>query len=235
MGLDRLLRDLIASVTTALDEYRRQATEHFDDTVGPELVVDSSGDPSIAAAVARSRSVEADSRKAEEEIRETTVPGSRRTDRLLRTVKDAETVNRVARAELGMKSIVIGWYQAAAEALRNYPKLIQRFGAAIKLGTDVTQPFFERWHNFKGNFLKFVFDELRETGETFTDVGHMLEERRTEVPHDTAWTPGRSEPDQRRTRGARADFGWKAGTPGNRRAGEASEPFGKQGRPYESS
>lgn len=103
MGLDRLLKDLIASVTTAFDEYRRQVTEHFDDTVGPEPVVDVPDDANIRAAVAKSESVETALGNAGDQIRAATDPGSSRADRLLRTMKDAEGLNRLARAELGTK------------------------------------------------------------------------------------------------------------------------------------
>ena len=179
MGLDRLLRDLIASITTALDEYRRQATEHFDDTVKAEPLVDNPGNASIRAAVAKSRSVGTALRSAEDEIRQTTVPDSSRGDRLLRTVKDAESVNRIARAELGMKSVVLRWYRTVVDALKDYPTLIRRFGEAIELGVDVAQPLTKRWHDFWTDSAEFMLDELRKTGQTFAKIGRMLEARRT--------------------------------------------------------
>ncbi len=86
MGLDRLLKDLIAAVTTALDEYRRQATAPFDDTVGPEPIVDTPDDATIRAALAQSESLETELRNAGDEIRAATVPDSSRADRLLRAM-----------------------------------------------------------------------------------------------------------------------------------------------------
>ena len=177
MGLDRLLKDLIAAVTTALDEYRRQATEPFDDTVGPEPVVDTPDDANLRAALAQSQSVETELRNAGDEIRATTVPDSSRADRLLRTMKDAEGLNRLARAELGMKSVVLRWYRAAVDALQDYPALIRRFGEAVILGVDVAQPFAKRWNDLWSHLSDFILDELREIGETFVELARSLEKR----------------------------------------------------------
>jgi len=164
MGLDRLFRDLIASVTTALDEYRLQASEHFDDTVGPELAVDAHGDAGVRSAIDKSRAVEEQLHSAAETIGETTVPGSSRADRLRRTVKDAENVNRVARAELGMKTVVLRWFRAAVDAFQKFPAVIRKFGQAIVVAVDVAQPLRQRWNDFWSNLDNFAFNELRECG-----------------------------------------------------------------------
>jgi formylglycine-generating enzyme required for sulfatase activity len=178
MGLDRLFRDLIASVTTTLDEYRLQASEHFDDTVGPELAVDAHDVAGVRAAMDKSRAVEEQLHTAAETIRETTVPESSRADRLRRTVKDAENVNRVARAELGMKRVVLRWFRATVENLKDYPGLIRRCGDAIVVGVDVVQPLNQRWSDFWSNCANFVLDELRKTGYAFHEVADNLENRR---------------------------------------------------------
>lgn len=53
-ALDRQLRDLFGSVATALDEYRVQATAHFDDAVGPEPIADPIGMSGVGDAVSQS-------------------------------------------------------------------------------------------------------------------------------------------------------------------------------------
>lgn len=179
MGLDRLVRDLIASVTTALDEYRQQASEHVEDTVGAELAVDAEGVAGVGAAMAQSEAVEQTLRGAGGTISETTVAGSSRAERLRRTVKDAENVNRVARAELGMKPVVLRWFRAVAEKLEDYPSLIRKFGDAIVIGADVAQPLNQRWSDFWTNFGSFVFTELRECGQALLTVADNLERHRS--------------------------------------------------------
>jgi formylglycine-generating enzyme required for sulfatase activity len=179
MGLDRLFRDLIASATTALDEYRLQASEHFDDTVGPELTVDAHGDAGVRSAIDKSRAVEEQLHTAAETIRETTVSESGRADQLRRTVKDAENVNRLARAELRMKTVVVRWFLATVESLKDYPRLIRRCGDAIVVGVDVLQPLNQRWSDFWSNFANFTLSEARECGFALQQVGENLERRRT--------------------------------------------------------
>ena len=179
MGLDRLFRDLIASVTTTLDEYRLQASEHFDDTVGPELAVGAHDVAGVRSAMDKSRAVEEQLHTAAETIRETTVAESSRADQLRRTVKDAENVNRLARAELGMKTVVLRWFRATVESLKDYPGLIRRCGDAIVVGVDVAQPLNQRWSDFWSNLANFALNELRECGYALQQVGDDLERRRT--------------------------------------------------------
>ena len=187
MGLDRLLKDLIASVTTALDDYRDLVTEDFDDTVGPELVVKVPDDPMIREAVDRSLATVANLRDAGDEIHEITDPDSDCADRLHRSVKDAEGLTRLARAELGMETIVLRWYRTTVDALKDYPGLIRRFGTAMVVGVDVAAPLVKRWEDFWSHLSSFGLKELSETGEMLVGVAERLEKSR---PRTLAATGG---------------------------------------------
>ena len=192
MELDRLLVSLIGAVTTALDEYRHQAAEEFDDTVGPELVVDVPDDDNIRAAVAKSRSAETALRTAGDEIREITVPGSSGADQLLRAVKDAEVLHRLARAELAMKSVVLRWYGAVVDKLQDYPRLIHGLGDAIVIGVDVARAFIKRWDDFWSDAGDFVLKQIGDTGKMFAEVARILEQHRprtSDMPHEEAVDP----------------------------------------------
>jgi hypothetical protein len=92
MTLDRLLRDLIASVSTALDEYRRQATDSYDDTVGSEPIVDPSGEPKVRKGIIESQELEHRLQAASQKVLETTLPESENADRLIRRLRDVEGI-----------------------------------------------------------------------------------------------------------------------------------------------
>ena len=55
MHLDQRLGRLLISAETALDEYRAQVQEHFDDTVTAEATFDAEGDAVAAAAMEKGR------------------------------------------------------------------------------------------------------------------------------------------------------------------------------------
>jgi internalin A len=183
-ALDRFILNLLGAVTTALYEYRSQATEPFDDAVVPEPVVDIPADSTVREAVARSRSVEAELRSADNEIREITVPGSSRADQLLRTIKDAEILNRVVRSELTMPSVALRWFRVAVDTLKDYPGLIRQSAGAIRLVVDVARPLVDRWHEFEANLSSFALDQLSKTAQAFDAVSHVLESRRRKTPPD---------------------------------------------------
>src|SRR5262249_37599802 len=125
MTLDRLLRDLFASVATALDEYRRQATQSYDDTVGPEPIADPSQEPKVRSGIAKSLDLEERLQEASRSVSEVSVPDSENADLLIRRIKDVEGINRLARAELQMRAVVLRWYKSIAARLKDYPKLIK--------------------------------------------------------------------------------------------------------------
>jgi internalin A len=183
-GLDRLVLNLLGAVTTALYEYRSQATEPFDDAVVPEPVVDIPADTSVREAVAKSRSVEAELRSADNEIREITVPGSSRADQLLRTIKDAEILNRVVRSELSMPSVALRWFRVAVDTLKDYPGLIRRFAGAIQLAVDVARPLAGRWHEIEANLSNFILDQFSNSAQTLVEISHVLESRLSRTPTD---------------------------------------------------
>jgi Leucine-rich repeat (LRR) protein len=174
--IDRHLRDLIASVTTALDEYQRQAGELLEDS-SPEHPVSASANET-ADAIARSTSLEHKLEGARNIISGVTKPESVKADNLKRQLSDAAGLNRLARAELGMPKIILGWYRRILDALRDYPSLIQKTARGFRTGVDIAEIAVHRWHEFEMHGSKFLIEELKSTCDALMAVSLKLYEHR---------------------------------------------------------
>ena len=171
MTLDRLTINLIASVTTALDEYRNQAMSQFDDTVQVEPTAELD-DMTGGQAIATSVEVEAKISATAVDISENLVAGSKNGDRLIRRLFDATSIIRAARAELQFKHVVLRWYRGLVAGVQALPKLIGAAGRAIKLGVDIARPLGNWWHDTEGRLMELSFNEI----ERFGDALKLIEE-----------------------------------------------------------
>ena len=178
MALDRMLRDLMGSVSTALDQYRLLASSEPDDTVGPEPVADMSDDPAIANAAALARGMEGDLHLASIEGERIANPESERADRLVRRMHDAEGLSRAGRAELGFTPTVISWFRGVVTKLKDYPVLIRGAGKAISTAADIARPFANVWHEFEKKSLDLIIDATAKVGAAFDQVADLLERNR---------------------------------------------------------
>ena len=99
MHLDRTLNLLLVSTTTALDEYRAQAQEHFDDTVRAEETLQPDSHGSIPKAIEETLEVENKVAQSKAEIDDRLDPENERVDLLKRRLTDSANLARVARSE----------------------------------------------------------------------------------------------------------------------------------------
>ncbi len=174
--VDDRLRHLIASVTTALDEYRRLAGEEPPDDV-PEVGVAASGDI-LEGATAQSQKIEKGLDEVAGELAATANPDSRSADRLKRQISDGQGLNRLARAELWMPRIVASWYRSIVNALKEYPSLIKNTADDLKVGADIAEIAADRWHDFQKNRTTFWLEEFRKACDSLSNAADKLEERR---------------------------------------------------------
>jgi hypothetical protein len=105
--VDERLRHLIASTTTALDEYRRLAAEAPQEEPPPEQRVAVSGNVTERA-IGQSLRLEKGLTAATMTVEEVSAPNSSPADNLKRQLQDGKGLNRLARAELGMRG-VLAW------------------------------------------------------------------------------------------------------------------------------
>jgi hypothetical protein len=111
-------------------------------------------------------------------VAEITNPESQRADDLRRQINDGQGLNRLARTELRMRRVMVGWYKATVEALKEYPSLIRDTATEMKVGLDVLDIALDRWHEFERNTSHFLIEELKKTCETFIFVAAQLQDRR---------------------------------------------------------
>src|SRR5712671_3460006 len=175
--IDQRLRDLIASVTTALDEYRRLAAEEPAEESKPEAPVTPSAELTTEA-IAKSTQLESTLTAAKTTVAATTKADSRPAEELKRQLNDALTLNRLARVELWMPTIFVNWYRRTVNALKDYPRLIRTAAARLRDDADIIRMGVERWHDFKRNSAIHLFDEFKKTCDTLEAVGVRLEQRR---------------------------------------------------------
>jgi hypothetical protein len=175
--IDERLRHLIASVTTALDEYRRLAAEEAIDEVQPEAGVVAPVEI-FEEPVAQSLNLETGLDTAAIEVAESVNPKSPSADNLKRQLSDGQGLNRLARAELRMPKVIVTWYRWIIEALKEYPSLISNSASNLKVGADIVEIGVDRWHNFQHNTMSHLIDEFRQTCDAFGQVAEKLEERR---------------------------------------------------------
>jgi len=188
--IDQRLTSLIASATTALDEYRRLAAEEPADESQPEAAVPPFGEVTNGA-VAKSAQLEAKLAEAKATVEATTNPNSQRADNLKREINDAVGLNRLARVELQMQKIFVNLYRRIVHALKDYPQLINDTAANLKLGVDIVQMGYERWHEFKGSLATHLFEEFKKTCDMFVAVAVKLEQRRAKANEDRMRAEGR--------------------------------------------
>jgi Leucine-rich repeat (LRR) protein len=188
--VDQALIKLIGSVTTARARYWRLVKQPIEELVPEAAVSASKGFASDA--LKKSLELERGLSGAKTAVEKTTRPESEPADNLKRQLSDAVGLNRLARVELRMPTIVVGWYRRTVEALKEYPTLIRKTAESLKLGADVAEIAFERWHDFERNMSSFLVREFKETCDSFISMATILDERRrrgsgsrnSELPYD---------------------------------------------------
>lgn len=179
MPLDIRLNELIGAVATALDEYRVQAQERFDDEVRAEdiLVLDTLGENRASSDA--THVIEA-SGLAIETIASKDLHTTQNGDVLTRRLMDSKNLATAARSQLLSRKIIRRWFEGIASAFRDLPELISRAGSAIKVGTDVADLLSDWWTKTEHEILRSVIDQIREFGGTLENISVTL--RRTPAP-----------------------------------------------------
>ena len=176
--LDAVLAQLIASVTTAFDEYRRLAAEPQDETEEPESSVAAGGEATIPEAIAASKRFDEALGQARDDLAQQAIPGSLIVDQLQRQVVDAENVSRSSRAELRLKRIVPGWLRPLAQSLKKAPDALRKTAAGLRVGIDIAEEVHGHVRKvssvFKEGFWTTVYDQCRKTTDLIVWIANRL-------------------------------------------------------------
>jgi len=178
MHLDQRLGRLLISATTALDEYREQVSEHFDDTVAADETFETTGDTASAAAMEQSVAVEAKVGAAKNEIEQRLDATNARVDLLERRLTDGANLARTARSELRARPIVRRWYKGVVDALQKTPALIGAAGRALRVGADIAGPLSDWWAKFQKDSLDSIVTAIDDLGKALEEIELRLAKRR---------------------------------------------------------
>ena len=182
--IDQRLRDLLASVTTALDEYHL-ISGHAppDDPEGGIATLEST--ETASEAVESSIQLEARLADTKTIVDETTEADSPTADKLKRQISDARGLNKLARAELRMPKVMVGWYRRIVDSLKQYPEVIKSTAAALKTGADILHLGLKRWHEFERHGTTFLVSEFRKSCDTFIAIADRLDSQQgSKQTHD---------------------------------------------------
>jgi formylglycine-generating enzyme required for sulfatase activity len=173
-ALDQRLGALIVAVSTALDEYRHQAQEAFEDATRVEetLAVDR---PTTERLRADADAVVDGLEGAIGELDAKGVSASARGDVLRRRLKDGENLTLAAKAQLGAKPVVRRWLAWIGAALKRTPDGIRAAAKAIRVGVDVAEPFKEWW-------LQMEWDTLDALLKSFRGLSDALDQAADRLP-----------------------------------------------------
>ncbi|BBK30528.1 hypothetical protein EDC65_2032 [Stella humosa] len=168
MHIDNLLNLLLASVTTALEEYRLQSQVKFDDKTQPDDVGTINNTDIISSVFNISDSIGDKVLFAASELDRQKVSETKNGDILRRRLVDSANLSLAARSQVGMQPLVRRWLSAISVALRMSPALIGAAGRAIHIGTEIAQPLADWW-------VAFVRDHLESTIKTVRGLGDALQ------------------------------------------------------------
>jgi Leucine-rich repeat (LRR) protein len=175
--IDECLRHLIASTTTAFDEYRRLASEAPREEPTPDAARPVP-DELAQSAISQSLRLDAELSAARKTVEELSNPGSVGADNLKRQYQDTQQLNGMVRAELAMRRMVASWYRNIVKGLDKLPSVIRATTNGLRIGTDIAEIAAERWHDFSRNTTKAAIDEIRKTLDALEAVAIVLENAR---------------------------------------------------------
>jgi Leucine-rich repeat (LRR) protein len=176
MVVDQCVGALVNSVTTALDEYRALASvEIFDSAdTAPSLKIDATASDALDAMAAAKN---AEGRLAEGIAQVTRIaePTSEIANNLKRQMRDAFGLLQLARIELRMPEFVPRWYRKTIDAVKDYPRTLQKTARAIRMGVDVARPMVDAWSHFMHGYKTLILDSLDHAAVGLETVGKKWE------------------------------------------------------------
>jgi Leucine Rich repeats (2 copies) len=179
-AIDQCIGQLYASVGTALEEYRRLASEMetLDETdTSPSQDIDRA-EPAVVEAVSQSLAVEAGLTQAIQEVSDLTKPESKPADALKRQMRDARRLLGLIRVELRLPAFVPRWYRATVYAVMDYPKLLKKSAQTIKVGVDLARPAVDGWSEFNHKFKHAILDGVETAANGYIKLGDKWEAER---------------------------------------------------------
>lgn len=176
--IDKALSALMASVSTALDEYRRLAGESGVDEVDTSSSQTLDQDaPDVRSAIKAASSAEGQLDAAKNEVEKLVKPDSVKGDELKRQLTDARGLYRLARIELRMPQFVPEWLKRTASVAKDYPGLLRKTSKAIHVGVDVAESVNKVWTRFQDKMISASFEAIRDAADELLNLANKWEKK----------------------------------------------------------
>jgi hypothetical protein len=159
--VDQRLRNLMSSVSTALQTASRLAAEEPESDL-PDVGIAPPRDAARAALIEKSSKAQLELEGEKRELDSLAEPNSQRADTLRRRLTDVLVLNALGRGELRMPRIVSARLQRIGAALREYPTLLRQSAELIAKGTDVAEYAYHKWHKLEERIFGAGSSTIRE-------------------------------------------------------------------------
>ncbi len=159
--LDLAIMRLYGAVGTALDEYRSQAQEKYDDAVVAEETLRFGNDGAFANISRGAENVVAGSLSARADLDQMAIPGSREVEKLHRQLQDSANLGHSIQSQIRIRPVVARWYHSASKAMSMLPDILVKTADGIRIGADVAQIWHKEWSAFNGRVRDLAYDQIR--------------------------------------------------------------------------
>ncbi|MCW2308112.1 leucine-rich repeat domain-containing protein [Rhodobium gokarnense] len=172
--LDQAMTRLYGAVGTALDEYRAQAQNRYDDYVGAEESFEFEDDGTFAEISDASRDVSENAEAEHQNLSEWSEPDSKKAENLRRQIQDSANIAHSVQSQIRIRPIVARWYESAGKALRKLPDVIISTADVMRAGIDVGQIWVEEWSAFRKRLRHLAYDQMRGLADALQATGERL-------------------------------------------------------------
>lgn len=174
MAIDNELTSLIGSVTTALDEYRAQAQERFDDGI----TNDASQQMPTTTRFKNAPKLASDlidlSETTSKHLRQKGLDQYKTGETLVRRITDTRNLTLAARSQINSVTIVRRWFDSIRVAIRAMPDLLIKAGQAITVSSDIAQELASWWSRTEHEITKSFINQVQDFGATLQKIGRAL-------------------------------------------------------------
>lgn len=175
--LDAAIMRLYGAVGTALDEYRAQAQETYDDTVGPEEIITFGAGGEFAEINGLAQEVVQNTDSAGVEFANLkNLPATKPADDFARLLQDGSSAGHTVQSQIRIRPLIARYYDAAAKAVAKIPDALDKAGDALILGTDVTKIWMEEFSAFNKRIRLGLYDSLHGFANALKATGARLKQ-----------------------------------------------------------
>jgi len=179
LGIDPHLADLIATVATSLDAFRRDYVAPVDDIVVKDSGISTAGieniDSTLEEGLRVDRALEDVRVKSSKIVRE-----ALEAENFQRKISDAKSLNLLALAELRGR-VVLRWFRPIVSSLQKYPEMIRLVGKAVQGATELSRPAVKEWTAFQDDITDAALNRLERLGASYQELAEKIEQRRSGV------------------------------------------------------